>query len=148
MQSVIDELNHWIVRVPDEFGQMSELEISQRPLPHKWSKKEILGHLCDSAINNLQRFIQIQYEQQPLVLTPYNQVEWVNIQDYQNISIEEIISLWCGLNHKIINVIAKIPDEKLAYLCDVGNNQLQTLAWLIQDYLEHMEHHLKKQIFK
>jgi hypothetical protein len=148
MQSVIDNLNNWIIKVPEEFSRMSELDVSERPMPLKWSKKEILGHLCDSAINNLERFIKIQYELQPFFLTPYNQDQWVYIQNYQDISIEEIINLWCNLNKKIINVIVKIPTEKLTYLCDIGNNQLMTLEWLIKDYLEHMEHHLKNQIFK
>ncbi|MBK5483672.1 DinB family protein [Peribacillus butanolivorans] len=147
MQSVVDKINNWIIKVPNEFSGMSELEVSQRPMPDKWSKKEILGHLCDSAINNLERFIKIQYEEQPFALTPYNQDQWVDIQDYQDISIEEIINLWCGLNKKIIKIIAKTPYEKLAYQCDIGNNQMKTLEWLIQDYLEHMEHHLKNQVF-
>ncbi|MGG3574494.1 DinB family protein [Bacillus gobiensis] len=148
MQNAIDHLNHWITKVPEEFSRMSELEISQRPLPHKWSKKEILGHLCDSAINNLERFIKIQYEEQPFVLSPYNQDQWVALQDYQDISVEEIINLWCSLNKKIIKVISIIPTEKLEYLCDIGDNRLKTFEWLIQDYLEHMEHHLKNQVFK
>ncbi|OAB37390.1 hypothetical protein PMSM_04820 [Paenibacillus macquariensis subsp. macquariensis] len=70
MQIVIDNLNNWLIKVPEEFSRMSELEVSERPLPHKWSKKEMLGHLCDSAINNLERFIKIQYEPQPFILTP------------------------------------------------------------------------------
>ncbi|OAB38246.1 metal-dependent hydrolase [Paenibacillus macquariensis subsp. defensor] len=148
MQIVIDNLNNWLIKVLEVFSRMSELEVSERPLPHKWSKKEILGHLCDSAINNLERFIKIQYEHQLFVLTPYDQVQWVDIQDYQEISIEEIINLWCNLNKKISRVIAKIPNEKLVYLCDIGNNQLKTLELLIQDYLEHMEHHLSDQIYR
>lgn len=147
MQNVIDNLTYWIMKVPEEFTLMSELEVSQKPLPEKWSKKEILGHLCDSAINNLERFIKVQYEKQPFVLTPYNQVQWVEIQGYQDISIQEIVNLWCHLNRKMIAVIARIPDEKLQYLCDIGDNQYKTVEWLVQDYLEHMEHHLRKQIF-
>jgi hypothetical protein len=148
MKNVIDQLNYWVTKVPEEFNRMSESEVSQRPLPDKWSKKEILGHLCDSAINNLERFIKIQYEDQPFVLSAYNQDQWVDLQDYQDILIEEVLILWCCLNKKIINVITKIPNEKLAYQCEIGNNQLMTLEWLIQDYLGHMEHHLKNQILK
>ncbi|WP_433596454.1 DinB family protein [Lysinibacillus xylanilyticus] len=146
MQSTIDQLYLWINKVPEEFRQMSEIEISQRPAPQKWSKKEILGHLCDSAINNLERFIKIQYEKQPLVLTPYDQVHWVKIQGYQESPINEVLNLWVSLNKKIIYVIKNIPNEKLALQCGFENNQLVTLHWLIQDYLEHMEHHLKNQI--
>ena len=31
----------------------SEEILKKKPSPEKWSKKEILGHLIDSAINNL-----------------------------------------------------------------------------------------------
>lgn len=145
-QRVIDQLNEWVIKLPQEFSLMSEVEVSERPQPHKWSKKEILGHLCDSAINNLERFIKIQYEEQPYVLSKYNQDQWVDLQDYQNVSSEEIMHLWCSLNKRIINIITKIPNDKLSNLCDLGDHQLKTLEWLIQDYLEHMEHHIQRQI--
>ncbi|MGE6256827.1 DinB family protein [Heyndrickxia sporothermodurans] len=114
---------------------MSEAELSLKPQPHKWSKKEIMGHLCDSAIANLDRFIKIQYEKQPFVFSSYNQDQWVERQNYQDTPMEDII------------VISRIPNEKLLYQCEIGNQEMQTLEWLIQDYLEHMEHHLKDQVF-
>lgn len=86
LQRVVDPLNEWVIKLPQEFNLLSEAEISDRPQPHKWSRKEILGHLCDSAINNLERFIKIQYEEQPYVLQKYNQEKWVDLQDYQNTS--------------------------------------------------------------
>ncbi|WRU96739.1 hypothetical protein RYX51_06580 [Priestia filamentosa] len=63
MQNVVESIHHWIKRLPEEYNSMSEEEISNRPSQNKWSKKEILGHLCDSAINNIERFIKIQYEE-------------------------------------------------------------------------------------
>src|SRR4051794_2197023 len=107
MQQVIDKLYYWLAKVPDGFNQFSEMEISERPLPNKWSKKEILGHLCDSGINNLERFIRIQYEEQPLILIPYNQDRWVELQGYRDLPIEEVMNLWSSLNKKIINVLSK-----------------------------------------
>ncbi|MBS4201764.1 DinB family protein [Bacillus sp. FJAT-49732] len=148
MQNVIDKLNDWLVKVSEGFSRFTESEISERPLPHKWSKKEILGHLCDSAINNLERFIRIQYQAEPLVLIPYNQDKWVELQGYREMPIEEVMILWSSLNKKIINVISKIPRDQLMLQCNIGNNQLRTLEWLIKDYLDHMEHHLNNQIFK
>ncbi|MBK3493971.1 DinB family protein [Viridibacillus sp. YIM B01967] len=148
MKNVIDGINYWIYYVPKEIKRMSEVEVSKRPSPSKWSKKEILGHLCDSAIINIERFIKIQYEKQPYVLPTYNQDEWVAKQNYQDTPIEEILTLFYVLNKQIIVIINTIPDEKRSYLFDIGNKELKTLEWLIQDYYEHMEHHLKKQIFK
>jgi len=148
VKNVIDGISYWIYYVPKEIKRMSEIDVSKKPSPTKWSKKEILGHLCDSAIMNIERFIKIQYEKQPYILPTYNQNEWVAKQNYQDTPIEEILTLFYVLNKQIIAIINNIPDEKRSYLCDIGNNELKTLEWLIQDYYDHMEHHLKKQIFK
>lgn len=101
MQKVVEGINHWIKTLPDEYNSMSELEISNRPLPNKWSKKEILGHLCDSAINNIERFIKIQYEEQVYVIQSYNQDQWVKVQNYQDRPLGEIINLFQTLNKQI-----------------------------------------------
>ncbi len=139
-------INHWIQTLPKVLNAMLETEISKCPLPNKWSKKEILGHLCDSAINNIHRFINIQYEEQPLVIQSYNQDQWVKLQNYQERPLDEICNLFIALNKQIINILSNIPKEKLSYVCDIGNNQLKTVEWLIKDYLKHMEHHINNQI--
>jgi hypothetical protein len=82
MQNVTDGLKHWLDIIPKELKGLPELEVSRRPSPNKWSKKEILGHLCDSAINNMERFVKIQYEEQPYVIPSYNQEQWVGLQHY------------------------------------------------------------------
>jgi hypothetical protein len=146
VENVIDGINHWMCFLPNEFNQMTEEELNHRPLPHKWSKKEILGHLCDSALNNMTRFIKIQYEEQPVDIQVYNQDQWVLIQKYQDQPIDEIVNLFCTLNKQIVNIIVNTPNDKLSRLCDIGNNQQKSLEWLITDYLEHMEHHINNQI--
>lgn len=146
MQNVIEGINYWIGRIPEEFNQMTEKELNNRPLPHKWSKKEILGHLCDSALNNIIRFIKIQYEEQPYVLQSYNQDQWVLVQNYQDQPFDEIVNLFCRLNKQIIYIIVNTPNDRLSILCDIGNNQQKSLEWLIKDYLEHMNHHINNQI--
>ncbi len=146
MEKVINGINHWIQALPKEFTTMSVTEISNRSAPNKWSKKEILGHLCDSAINNLGRFLQVQYEEQPYVIQPYNQVQCVILQNYQERPLQDIVTLFQALNNLIVHVLQNIPSEKLSYICDIGNNEEKTLEWLIQDYLEHMEHHIHNQI--
>ena len=91
--------------------------------------------------NNHHRFIRIQIEKQPFVVVPYNN-NWVLIQDYQSIPTLEVIGFWTALNRQIVRVISKIPEEKLLYLCDIGDNKYISLSELIQDYLRHMDHHL------
>ncbi|MDQ7094573.1 DinB family protein [Desulfosporosinus sp. PR] len=145
MDKIIERLNYLIEILPLKVNEFSEEEFSVK-LSNKWSKKEILGHLCDSATNNHHRFIRIQFEVQPFVSTSYDQNNWVLIQDYQTISTVDIVDFWLALNRQIIRVISKLPEEKLSYQCSVGDNKSFTLLGLIQDYLRHMEHHLN-QIF-
>ena len=141
MREIIERLNYLIEALPIRVKQFSEQEFSAQLLS-KWSKKEIMGHLCDSATNNHHRFVKIQFEKQPFIVVPYNQNNWVLIQDYQSIPTSEIIAFWTTLNRHIVRVISKIPEEKLLYLCDIGDNKSITLSELIQDYLRHMDHHL------
>ncbi|CEG34353.1 DinB family protein [Peribacillus castrilensis] len=146
MKKVINGINHWIDFIPEEFNRMTEKELNHRPMPHKWSKKEILGHLCDSALNNMNRFIKIQYEVQPYVIQSYNQDQWVLVQNYQERPLDEIVNLFCTLNKQIIHIITNTPNDRFSNLCDIGNNQIKTMEWLIKDYLDHMEHHINNQI--
>ncbi|MFC0189991.1 DinB family protein [Fictibacillus aquaticus] len=146
MQAVTNKLCYWLTEAPEQFQRFSEDEASARPAPDKWSKKEILGHLCDSAINNLSRFVRAQCEPEPVMLHKYQQNDWVRVQCYEKMSCDEVCSLWLTLNKQIARVIANVPSDKLRTACCVNGTANVTLQWLIQDYLDHMEHHFK-QIF-
>jgi hypothetical protein len=141
MREIIERLNCLIEALPIRVKQFSEQEFSAQLL-NIWSKKEILGHLCDSATNNHHRFVKTQFENQPFIVVPYNQNNWVLIQDYQSIPNSDIVDFWTTLNRHIVRVISKIPKAKLLYLCDIGDNKSITLSELIQDYLRHMDHHI------
>ncbi|AFM40947.1 hypothetical protein Desaci_1970 [Desulfosporosinus acidiphilus SJ4] len=141
MKKIIERLNYLSEVLPSKINQFSEVELMAKP-NGKWSKKEILGHLCDSATNNHHRFVRMQFEEQPFVVVPYKQNDWVIVHDYLNTQTGDIVTFWTAVNLQIINVISKIPEEKLSYLCDFGNNKVFTFLELIQDYMRHMDHHL------
>jgi len=143
---VVERLKHWIAEVPEKFSVLSEPEVSIRPQPHKWSKKEILGHLCDSAQNNLQRFIRAQYEEQPQTVIKYDQEQWVKLMGYQDLPFDQVLSLWVSLNKQVAAVIERTPENHLQKGYPFSDGQIVTLGWLIDDYVDHLEHHLK-QIF-
>lgn len=118
-----------------------------KPLPNKWSKSEVLGHLIDSAQNNLRRFICAQYESEPPQIL-YNQDFWVGINDYQSMSKSDLIQLWRLINERICAVCEATSDNKYENLCNTGRErqELHTIAWLAADYVKHLKHHLN-QIF-
>ena len=143
-QTTVQRLTYLLDTVPGHLYQFSETEMSQRPAPEKWSKKEIIGHLIDSAANNHRRFILAQLESQPYQLVRYAQNDWVRLNNYQEAPVEEIISLWLFFNRQIVRVISQIPESMLLYRCVSGDQEPFTLGWLIDDYLAHMEHHLQQ----
>ena len=120
------------------------IDWTYKPGPEKWSKKEIIGHLIDSAQINLQRFVRCTYEEN-FKLT-YEQVEWVDAQHYQAANINELLGLWKLLNLQIARVLLNYPAKRLQAKCDTNKaaESLHTVEWLAADYVEHMKHHLKQ----
>ncbi|CAH0155296.1 DinB family protein [Chryseobacterium sp. WG14] len=136
-------LKHMVDAGLQRFQTISEEEWNYKATPEKWSKKEIIGHLCDSAFTNIRRFVVTQYKENENIV--YDQNEWVKIQNYQNVPTDEVISLWKTLNYQIVRVVENIPDEALQRTCDTTKTELQvfTLEFIINDYVEHLQHHLK-----
>jgi hypothetical protein len=115
---------------------------SLRPAPGKWSKNEILGHLIDSAINNITRFVRGTHEEGFKVV--YHQDEWVSAQRCQDADTRELLTLWRQLNRQIARILDRYPEERKQVVCDTGKEQvsLHSMAFLAQDYIDHLQHHL------
>jgi hypothetical protein len=111
--------------------------------PDKWTKKEIIGHLIDSAQINLQRFVRATYSENFIVT--YDQVEWVEAQRYISADLLELLELWRLLNRQIIRVLENYPTERLQVQCDTGKStpDFHAIEYLARDYVHHLEHHLK-----
>lgn len=138
MSQFITELEQIIADYTPKLRAVTVEAYEAKPLPHKWSKKEILGHLVDSAHNNSRRFIVAQYEQLPKVL--YKQDDWVRICDYQNYPLDDLINLWVLINKHICVILRNISPEKLAH--EAMTDSPHTIAWLAADYNKHLLHHL------
>ena len=145
MKATAEQLDYAVEKAYKSLASFPEEQMSTN-LPGKWAKKEILGHLCDSAVNNLQRFIRIQLEEQPFIIIPYDQNGWVKVQAYRHIPANDILNYWYTLNKHIIGVISNIPPDKLNYQCLISEKPSMSFLELAVDYLRHTEHHLK-QIF-
>lgn len=119
-------------------------EILEVKNPGKWSKKEILGHLVDSAIHNLVRFTEINYVEKPYQHRPYSQIDLVNLNDYQSMDITELTQLWFVLNKQILRVIKSVDDKALSYKIVLSDKSVIDLKFLMTDYVEHLEHHINQ----
>ncbi len=125
------------------FQNITEEEWSYRSSSEKWSKKEIIGHLCDSAFTNIRRFVVTQYKENENIV--YDQNFWVKAQNYQNVPTSDLIDLWKSLNYQIVHIVENIPDEALQRTFDTTKSEprIYTLEFIIDDYVDHLQHHLK-----
>lgn len=139
-------LESYIQTIPAQLKKISKEELLHKPAPGKWSKQEILGHLVDSAINNLKRFTEIQFLPQPYTVVSYQQNDLVAVNNYQNLPLDHLLKTWEVLNQQIVWVVKNIPEEKLDYPVDpqYDNREMKTLGWIICDYVAHMEHHFRQ----
>jgi hypothetical protein len=127
----------------ESLRRMSDREASLRNAPGSWSKKEILGHLLDSAANNHHRFVRAQ-EIGQLTFPAYQQEHWVSSQGYAERPWPELIDLWRLYNRHLAHVIRRIPKERLALMCAIGPDKPVSLGYLVEDYLVHLRHHLQE----
>jgi len=136
------ELDQILESAPARLLAVSDEAAARRPAPGKWSKKEILGHLIDSAANNHQRFVRLQTEDQ-LVFPGYGQNDWVAAQHYSDRQWRELVELWLAYNRHLAHVI-RHGDAR------AGNHRWKgpagdvDLRFLIADYVRHLRHHLEQ----
>jgi hypothetical protein len=138
MESFSSTLNTIIDEHLPAFRSLSRSEYDHKPSPTRWSKKEILGHLVDSAQNNIRRFIVAQYEHQPKII--YNQDKWVSITQYQDYDPYALIDLWYFINKHFCQVVKTMTPAMLEQ--EVQTEALHTLEWLAEDYIKHLRHHV------
>jgi hypothetical protein len=109
--------------------------------PGGWNRKQIVGHLVDSATNNRQRFVRAAIE--GAYSGPgYAQDAWVAAQGYADQSWDNLLLWWSAEHQILIAAVDRITDERLGALCRVGEDEPVTLRFLIEDYVRHQRHHL------
>ena len=154
MQDYIDELRSAVERSTPALLALSEAESAHRPAPGKWSPREVLGHLIDSASNNHQRFVRAQIEGE-LVFPGYQQDAWVTVQEYQHAPWTELVTLWRAYNLHIARVMAAAPEpvrlrahsvhnlDEIAWKT-VAAQEPATLDYFMRDYVGHLKHHVRQ----
>jgi hypothetical protein len=109
--------------------------------PDSWSRKEELGHLIDSAVNNHVRFARASLDDEYSGPT-YDQDAWVRAHGYHELPWPSLLDAWRQHNELLAHLVKRIPEERLAASCRIGSAAPVTLRFLIEDYVLHMQHHL------
>lgn len=140
---IAEELVATVRKAESVLRTLNDETVSIRPEADRWTIKEVLGHLIDSAANNHQRFVRAQFTTQ-LVFPKYEQNEWVHSQNYNAAAWQELIDLWSIYNRHLAHVIRNIAASALTAKCTIGDYDTVTLHFLLTDYVVHLRHHMRK----
>lgn len=150
-----DDIHNFRTTVESAYERLSEMPdeaAAAPPAPDKWSAKQVIGHLIDSASNNHQRFVRAQFKDD-LVFDGYEQEKWVDFHNYQNTPWKDLLELWRAYNLHIARVMENTPDDIRATprakhnlyqtaLYSVPAEEPATLEYFMLDYIKHLEQHL------
>jgi hypothetical protein len=153
----LTELERTVESTAMRLLSFTESEATKTRSDDAWSRKEILGHLIDSAANNHQRFVRAQFTND-LLFPGYEQDRWVDVQHYRDEEWSQLVELWKRYNLHLVHVASFIsPDvlakERTEHNLDqiawqtVRKQEPATLDYFIRDYAGHMRHHID-QIFE
>lgn len=140
MKNIAASLRQVVNDYKTKLESVSEHDLSLVPAPGKWSGKQILGHLSDSAQSNIRRLIVSQYENEPLIM--YRQDDWVRISAYQDWEKDDLVNLWYLLNHQYASILENMDAGMEERLCKSPDPH--TLRWLAEDYIKHLRHHMQE----
>lgn len=153
-EEALDDFVRTIEETSARLLSMTE-EQSRVPLAEgKWSAKETIGHLIDSAANNHQRFVRAQFKDD-LVFDGYAQDEWIRAQSYNEEPWPLLVGLWRHYNLHLAHVMRHAPEhlraEKRARhnfqqigFAPVSPDEPSTLEHLMLDYIDHLKSHLRQ----
>jgi len=156
-ETFLGEFNDTLADATPRLLAISEHQSETPRAADKWSAKQIIGHLIDSASNNHQRFVRAQFTDD-LIFDGYQQNDWVRVEHFQEKPWQELVQFWQLFNQHILHIMKYAPEDtrtKLRQrhnLHQLASEQIKedepvTLEWFMRDYVDHLKKHLS-QIFE
>jgi hypothetical protein len=142
-KQIADDLLSTVNHAQSLLEAIPEGKASTKPQPNKWSPKEIIGHLIDSASNNHQRFVRAAVQRE-LTFPGYDQEALVVLVRPNDAGWELLVRLWESYNRYLAHAIAHLPESAAEVSCAIDKNPPATLRFLAEDYVTHLKHHLNQ----
>jgi hypothetical protein len=142
IETAINRLQFLCDTIPKLLSEIDNQLFSLTPNPEKWCRKEIMGHLIDSATINHHRIVRGQFEEKPFLT--YDQNKWNEFNYYNQFDKEQIISFWTAYNKHLLELFRQLPSDMLTRQVNSEIDTFVTLEFLICDYVVHLEHHLRQ----
>jgi hypothetical protein len=137
------ELSRLVDTTEASLLKIGEAESCMPIRPGGWSRKQVVGHLIDSASNNHQRFVRAVLEGS-LEFPGYDQPGCIRVAAVQEMPWPSLIALWASYNRYLAHILAHLPEDALQVQCRIGASAPVTLRFLAEDYLVHLVHHIEQ----
>lgn len=144
MKGTAADLESIIELFKENYLNLNDLLAETNISEDKWTLKEIIGHLIDSASNNHQRFIRLKLSDE-IEFPDYKNIEWLQVQSYNEMSFSDLVSLFYYFNKLMVNIIENIEPKSLNNRWNVEwdeNTSFITLEKLASHYVEHIKGHM------
>jgi hypothetical protein len=142
-KEIADQLREITIREEAFLTSLSDDTVTGRRNGQGRNAKEILGHLIDSASNNHQRMVRLQYCEE-LLFPDYTRQndQWIAIQRYGEAPWEELVALWKHYNLHMARVIGSADPAKGENFWRDSEGEKITLRYMTEIYLYHLEMHI------
>ena len=137
LSEMVAEALFWLEQTSGQRASVAQAE-------GKWCAKEVVGHLIDSAVNNLQRIVRLDtvLDIEPEVQSQnYEQDEWVRAQHYADKEWVQVLELWRVLNEHLAWTLRHVARGHLGRICVFPDGHV-TMGFLMEDYVAHTAYHL------
>lgn len=141
------ELGNDLIQTVDSFylkyKNTDDKTASMSPEPNEWSLKEITGHLINSASNNQQRFLGLQFltEMQFPAFQKYH-LKWMDREKFNELKFDDLFLLWRQYNVLIAHIISNIDERALDNMLGMEDGRKIPLKAIAKDYVKHLKLHL------
>lgn len=139
-EQLISQLHQLLDRVPPALRSISEEKASAGSGPDKWTAKQELGHLLDSAVVNHYRWVRVLSEDSP-TLPGYDGPSWVNLHNYKDRGWSDLIDTWVRMNEHMFMLAEGISASGWQRLA-IFDAKPATLEFMLNDYVHHAADHL------
>jgi len=143
MKALSNRLLEIVDQATPALSQVESDSAAQAVKAGGWTRKQMIGHLIDSASNNHQRFVRASLQNE-LNFPGYDQNGNVRMQQFQSAAWGQLVDLWAAYNRFLAHVIAHLPESKLQTACRIGAEKPVTLESLATNYVAHLSEHLNQ----
>jgi hypothetical protein len=131
LTAIVDRVHQYADVTSEYYGYQ---RLKRKP----WSRKQAIGHLIDWASTHHQ-WIARALTEPKLVVAGYPQDEWALAQAYADIDWDDLVELWTSLNRFLVQVLARISEEKAQTPCRIGLDDPVPLSIVVDRYVEKCE---------